>query len=87
MKIFVGNLSFNIKPLDVRNVFEAFGTVAMVDIKMKNKKAESRGFGFVEMPDENDGDETETSPLTEIIESGAETTETESDIPEQQGKE
>ncbi len=54
MKIFVGNLSFDATQGDVKKLFEGFGNVASVVIVMrKEKKApKSRGFGFVEMPDE-----------------------------------
>lgn len=54
MNIFVGNLSFDSTEADVRKLFEGFGNVASVVIVMsKEKKApKSRGFGFVEMPDE-----------------------------------
>jgi len=51
MNIFVGNLSFSATENDVKNVFEAFGTVSSVSIKKKSGK-NSRGFGFVGMPDE-----------------------------------
>jgi len=51
MNIFVGNLSFSATENDVRGVFEAFGVVSSVRIKKKSGK-NSRGFGFVSMPDE-----------------------------------
>jgi RNA recognition motif-containing protein len=51
MNIFIGNLSFSATDNDVKAVFEAFGTVASVKIKKKSGK-NSRGFGFVSMPDE-----------------------------------
>ena len=51
MKIFIGNLSFDAKEPDVKKVFEGFGIVSSVVIKMKDHKVKSRGFGFVEMPD------------------------------------
>ena len=51
MRIFVGNLSFDAKEPDVKKVFESFGAVSSVVIKMKEHKAKSRGFGFVEMSD------------------------------------
>ena len=51
MRIFVGNLSFDAKEPDVKKVFEGFGIVSSVVIKMKDHKVKSRGFGFVEMPD------------------------------------
>jgi len=54
MNIFVGNLSFDATEGDVKKLFEGFGNVASVVIVMrKEKKApKSRGFGFVQMPDE-----------------------------------
>ena len=54
MNIFVGSLSFDATQDDVKKLFEGFGNVASVVILMrKEKKApKSRGFGFVEMPDE-----------------------------------
>ena len=51
MRIFIGNLSFDAKEPDVKRVFEGFGAVSSVVIKMKDHKVKSRGFGFVEMPD------------------------------------
>ena len=54
MKIFVGNLSFDAVQEDVKKLFEAFGNVASVAIVMEKEKRapKSRGFGFVDMPDE-----------------------------------
>ena len=54
MDIFVGNLSFDAAEGDVKKLFEGFGNVSSAVIVMrKEKKApKSRGFGFVEMPDE-----------------------------------
>ena len=54
MNIFVGNLLFGATEADVKKLFEGYGFVAFVVIAMsKEKKApKSRGFGFVQMPDE-----------------------------------
>jgi RNA recognition motif-containing protein len=54
MKIFVGNLSFDSTQEDVKKLFDGFGNVTSVAIVMeKEKKApKSRGFGFVDMPDQ-----------------------------------
>jgi len=54
MNIFVGNLSFDAKEADVQRVFMAFGVVTSVAIVMEKKGKKSRGFGFVEMPDEQE---------------------------------
>jgi RNA recognition motif-containing protein len=52
MQIFVGNLSFAATDLDVKKAFEVFGSVASVVIVTEKKSKKSRGFGFVDMPDE-----------------------------------
>jgi len=54
MHIFVGNLSFEAKEIDLQRVFMAFGVVTSVAIVMEKKGKKSRGFGFVEMPDEQE---------------------------------
>jgi RNA recognition motif-containing protein len=50
MNIFVGNLSFDATEADLREAFEAFGTVASVNILTDRESGQPRGFGFVEMP-------------------------------------
>ncbi len=54
MNIFVGNLSFITTEADLKAMFEAFGNVTSAVIVMRKEKNgfKSRGFGFVEMPDE-----------------------------------
>jgi len=51
--IFVGNLSFEATKEDVKKLFEEFGSVANVLI-MEGKKGKSRGYGFVDMPNEEE---------------------------------
>jgi len=52
MNIFVGNLSFDAVEADVKKIFKDFGSVSSVVIVMNSKGVKSRGFGFVEMPDQ-----------------------------------
>ena len=52
MKIFVGNLSFESKEADVYQLFMPFGSLTYVSIVMDKNGKKSRGFGFIEMPDE-----------------------------------
>lgn len=54
MHIFVGNLSFEAREIDLQRVFMAFGVVTSAAIVMEKKGRKSRGFGFVEMPDEQE---------------------------------
>jgi RNA recognition motif-containing protein len=51
MKIFIGNLSFNVTGDDLRQAFEAYGQVASAMIVKDTDSQKSEGFGFVEMPD------------------------------------
>lgn len=55
--IFVGNLSFRVTEDDLRNAFEQFGTVERASILTDRDTGRSRGFGFVEMPDDQQGDD------------------------------
>jgi len=50
MNIYVGNLPLEAKEEDLRQAFEAFGQVTSVKIITDRYTGNSRGFGFVEMP-------------------------------------
>ncbi|WP_439580992.1 RNA recognition motif domain-containing protein [Dyadobacter bucti] len=52
MDIFVGSLSFKLKESELREAFEKFGTVSSAKIIIDKITRQSKGFGFVEMPDE-----------------------------------
>lgn len=54
--IFVGNLSFNTGEQELRQIFEAYGQVDRVSIMMDRDTGRSRGFGFVEMTNNEDGE-------------------------------
>lgn len=54
--IFVGNLSFNMSEEELRQMFEAFGQVDRVSIMTDRDTGRSRGFGFVEMTNNEDGE-------------------------------
>jgi cold-inducible RNA-binding protein len=49
-RLFVGNLSLEVTPVDLRSAFAAYGQVTSVDIVMDGSNRGSMGFGFVEMP-------------------------------------
>ena len=53
--IYVGNLSYEATEDDIRQAFEAHGEVSSVSIIMDKMTGRSRGFGFVEMPDNGAG--------------------------------
>ncbi len=50
MNIYVGNLPNSVNENDLREVFQAFGEVSTAAVIKDKFSGESRGFGFVEMP-------------------------------------
>jgi RNA recognition motif-containing protein len=54
MNIYVSNLSFAVQDEDLRGFFEEYGEVSSAKVIMDKFTNRSRGFGFVEMPD-NEG--------------------------------
>jgi cold-inducible RNA-binding protein len=54
--IFVGNLSFQASESSIRSLFEQYGQVDRVSIVTDRDSGQSRGFGFVEMPNNDEGD-------------------------------
>ncbi len=54
MNIYVGNLSQDVTEDELREAFEAFGQVESTNIIKDRFTGESRGFGFVQMPSENE---------------------------------
>ena len=55
MNIFVAKLNFDTQEFDLRDAFEQFGTVDSVKIIMDKFTQRSKGFGFVEMPNDDEG--------------------------------
>jgi len=51
VNIFVGNLAFSTTDHDLRQLFEPYGEVDTINIITDRYTGQSRGFGFVEMPD------------------------------------
>lgn len=54
--IFVGNLNFNTGEDELRQLFEQYGQVDRVSIMTDRDTGRSRGFGFVEMTNAEDGE-------------------------------
>jgi RNA recognition motif-containing protein len=52
-KIYVGNLSYHTTESDLSNLFEQVGAVESVNIITDRDSGRSKGFGFVEMGDED----------------------------------
>lgn len=54
MNIYVGSLSYEVTDNDLREAFEAFGQVESANVIKDKFTGRSRGFGFVEMPNESE---------------------------------
>lgn len=54
MNIFVGSLPFSLQEADLRESFEAYGSVDSVKIIMDKFTGRSKGYGFVEMPNDDE---------------------------------
>ena len=57
MKIYVGNLSFKTSNQDLSDLFGAIGTVESANIIEDRETGRSRGFGFVEMSSQAEGED------------------------------
>lgn len=54
MNMYVGNLNYRIKEADLREVMEEYGTVASVKLITDRETRRSKGFAFVEMPNDDE---------------------------------
>ena len=54
MNIYVGNLNFKISEDDLKSIFEEFGAVSSVKIITDKYSGRSKGFGFVEMDNDDE---------------------------------
>ena len=52
MNLYVGNLNYRVKESDLREVMEEYGTVDSVRIITDRETRRSKGFAFVEMPND-----------------------------------
>jgi RNA recognition motif-containing protein len=54
MNIYVGNLPYNVVEEDLREIFEEYGEVTSVKIISDKLTGRSKGFGFVEMDEDQE---------------------------------
>ena len=52
-KLYVGNLSYNVSSSDLEQLFSQYGTVQSAQVIQDRDTGRSKGFGFVEMSDDN----------------------------------
>ncbi len=56
MNIYVGNLSYGVTEDELREAFGAFGEISSVSLITDKFSGQSKGFGFVEMPNNSEAD-------------------------------
>ena len=54
MKLYVGNLSYDVTDDELREAFGAHGQVTSADVVKDRQSGQSKGFGFVEMPSKDE---------------------------------
>jgi RNA recognition motif-containing protein len=57
MNIYVGNLSYSMTESELHDAFAAYGEVTSAKILSDRETGRSRGFGFVEMPNQREAEE------------------------------
>jgi RNA recognition motif-containing protein len=55
MNIYIANLSYGVNDADLKELFQEFGEVSSANVITDKLTGKSRGFGFVEMPNESEG--------------------------------
>ncbi len=56
MNIYCGNLAYSVTEDELRTAFGQFGEVSSVNVITDKFSGQSKGFGFVEMPDNSEAD-------------------------------
>ena len=56
MNIYVGNLSYEVTEEDLNNAFAAYGEVVSAKVIKDQYSGRSKGFGFIEMPNNEEGE-------------------------------
>lgn len=56
VNIYVGNISFSMNEGNLRELFEEYGEVSSAQILQDRYTGRSRGFGFVEMPNQSEAE-------------------------------
>lgn len=55
MNIYIGNLDYSVNETELQNIFSEFGSVSSVKIVSDKFTGKSKGYAFVEMPDDSQG--------------------------------
>jgi RNA recognition motif-containing protein len=57
MRIYVGNLKYSVTDETLRDIFSEFGEVASADVIKDKFSGQSKGFGFVDMPNQSEAED------------------------------
>jgi cold-inducible RNA-binding protein len=57
MTIFVAGLPYDLDDAELEEIFEKFGVIKSAKVSMDKETGKSRGFGFVEMPNDDEAKE------------------------------
>ena len=55
-RLYVGNLTYDVSDSELQSLFEAFGTVESAQVVQDRSTGRSKGFGFVEMANQNEAE-------------------------------
>lgn len=69
MRIYVGNLKYSVSDDTLRAMFSEFGDVASADVIKDKFSGQSKGFGFVDMPNQSEAEDA-IQALNETMQDG-----------------
>jgi len=55
MNIYIANLSYSVNDADLKELFQEYGEISSANVITDRETGRSRGFGFVEMPNDAEG--------------------------------
>lgn len=61
MKIFIGNLDEKIQSIHLKEAFQEYGEVSSAKVITDRKSGKSKGFGFIEMPNDSEAQKVITT--------------------------
>jgi len=69
MRIYVGNLKYSVTDEELRDMFSEFGDVTTADVIKDKFSGQSKGFGFVDMPNDSEANDA-IQALHDVMQEG-----------------
>jgi RNA recognition motif-containing protein len=69
MRIYVGNLKYSVTDDELMAMFSEFGEVASADVIKDKFSGQSKGFGFVDMPNKSEAEDA-IQALNDVMQNG-----------------